>query len=324
MILAVTEPLDVGSSLVALVGSGALDLPLPGGGTTAARFEALAELGALDLSLARLAEGHADAVAILAEAGRTAVAPRSPYGVWAADPPASRLHAVPEAGGSWSLHGRKRYCSGARTLTHALVTGWTDEGLVLVEVALDQDAVRPVDGTWPALGMAGSESLDVDFEGAVGSGVGATGWYLDRPGFWHGSVGVAACWYGGARGAADVLAAAVGEGPSAHQLAHLGAVVATCSAMGTALRAAATAIDDDPLDAGGDAHRRALTVRAVVEAGCTSVLERVGRATGSGPLCFDGAHARRAADLPVYLRQSHAEADLAELGRLALGDSSWR
>ena len=109
----VTEPVDVGSSLVALVETGALDLPLPGGGATADRFERLSDIGALDLSLARLAEGHVDAVAILAEAGRTAE-PATPYGVWAADPPAARLHAGPEPGGRWSLHGRKRYCSGAR------------------------------------------------------------------------------------------------------------------------------------------------------------------------------------------------------------------
>ena len=129
------------------------------------------------------------------------------------------------------------------------MTGWTEQGVVLVEVALDQPGVRPVVGTWPALGMAGSESLDVDFDGAVGTAVGGLGWYLERPGFWHGSVGVAACWYGGARGAADVLAAAVGEGPSPHQLAHLGAVAATCSAMGTALAV------------GGGGHRRRPTRR---------------------------------------------------------------
>ncbi len=49
---------------------GELDLPLPGSGQTAARWAALARLGRRDLCLARLAEGHADAVAILAEAGR--------------------------------------------------------------------------------------------------------------------------------------------------------------------------------------------------------------------------------------------------------------
>jgi hypothetical protein len=41
---------------------------------------------------------------------------------------------------------------------------------------------------------------------------------------------------------------------------------------------------------------------------------RVGRALGAGPLAHDEAHGRRVADLTVYLRQHHAERDLAQLG----------
>jgi hypothetical protein len=44
---------------------------------------------------------------------------------------------------------------------------------------------------------------------------------------------------------------------------------------------------------------------------------RVGRALGAGPLAHDEAHGRRVADLTVYLRQHHAERDLARLGALA-------
>jgi hypothetical protein len=39
---------------------------------------------------------------------------------------------------------------------------------------------------------------------------------------------------------------------------------------------------------------------------------------GPGPLCSDDVHARRVADLTIYLRQSHAERDLADLGRCAV------
>ncbi|MDQ6648856.1 MAG: acyl-CoA dehydrogenase, partial [Actinomycetota bacterium] len=53
------------------------------------------------------------------------------------------------------------------------------------------------------------------------------------------------------------------------------------------------------------------------------VLDRVGRALGAGPLCLDPVQAQRAADLPVYLRQSHAERDLAGLGELAVTDARW-
>ena len=73
-------------------------LPLPGAGDTVGRHRRLMEIGREDLSLARLAEAHWDAVAILAEAGRAAV-PGALYGVWAAEKPgqALRLEAKPGA-----------------------------------------------------------------------------------------------------------------------------------------------------------------------------------------------------------------------------------
>ena len=45
-------------------------LPLPGKGNTAERHRRLFKIGREDLSLAKLAEGHWDALAILAENGR--------------------------------------------------------------------------------------------------------------------------------------------------------------------------------------------------------------------------------------------------------------
>jgi len=62
----------IGPALRELYAGGGLDLPLPAAGATWARWQALAELAAEDLSLARLAEAHTDAIAILAELGAAA------------------------------------------------------------------------------------------------------------------------------------------------------------------------------------------------------------------------------------------------------------
>jgi hypothetical protein len=51
-------------------------------------------------------------------------------------------------------------------------------------------------------------------------------------------------------------------------------------------------------------------------------MTRVGHALGAGPLGHDAGHARRAADLMVYLQQHHAERDLEELGRVVARDGS--
>ena len=60
----------------------------------------------------------------------------------------------------------------------------------------------PVAGTWPAVGMAASDTLDVRFAGIPAEPLGGPGSYINRPGFAHGGAGVAACWYSGARGSA--------------------------------------------------------------------------------------------------------------------------
>jgi len=306
---------SVGPLLRAVQAAGGLDLPIPGGGRTLERWLALAELSAVDLVLGRLAEAHVDALAILAELDSAALAePGQLWGVWAAEPPTGRVRADPTESG-WVLTGRKAWCSGALLLDRALVTAHAENGRRLFAVEV-RDVV-PVPGSWAAVGMAASGSVSVELAAVPAVAVGGPGDYLDRPGFWHGGAGVAACWYGGALGAARALLAAARTAlPDPHALAHLGAVDALVSGLAAHLAVAAAEVDADPR--GPAAQLRAVRLRARVEAGATEVLDRVGRALGAGPLCLDPAQAQRAADLPVYLRQSHAERDLAGLGRLAV------
>lgn len=321
----VSEVDRVGAEFAELVDGGALDLPLPGSGKTHTRWQALAGIARLDLGVARLAEGHVDAVAILAELGGPPPPPGSRWGVWAAEPPAPILHAE-QRGADWVLTGTKPWCSGAHSCTHALVTARISDERALFAADLTGCGAAPVEGSWPAVGMAGSDSGAVQFDTVQAVRVGEPGQYTSRPGFWHGAIGVAACWYGGACGIADTLLRQVRGGRvEPHALAHLGAVDASLQAAGDVLGAAAGAVDADPLDTGDEARIRAMRVRTVVEAACDDVLARVGRATGAGPLGSSAQHARLVADLTVYVRQSHAERDLAELGR-QLGDGrtpSW-
>ncbi|HEY1920625.1 MAG TPA: acyl-CoA dehydrogenase [Streptosporangiaceae bacterium] len=311
-----------GEAFVQAVESGRLDLPLPGSGRTAARWAAFAALAEEDLSLARLSEGHADAVAILAELGGPAPEPGSRWGVWAAHPPGPGLDAKNTADG-WRLRGTKQYCSGAWSCTHALVTAAAPDGMRLFAVATEP--LTPVPGSWPATGMAGSDTLDIDFPDVAARPVGPPGGYTNRPGFAHGGVGVAACWYGGARAVGrTLLAAAAGRDVGPHALAHLGGVDIALRAARAALDEAADDIDADPEDLKEGGPLRAMRVRALVEAVASEVVRRVGRALGAGPLGHDAAHSRRVADLTVYLRQHHAERDLAALGEaVARLDAAW-
>jgi hypothetical protein len=55
-----------------------------------------------------------------------------------------------------------------------------------------------------------------------------------------------------------------------------------------------------------------------VEQSCTEILVRFGRAFGPRPLAFEAAIARHCPELTLYIRQSHAESDLEDLGRESL------
>jgi alkylation response protein AidB-like acyl-CoA dehydrogenase len=296
--------------------------PLPGDGYTCDRLSALRRLGHGDLSVARLGEGHADALTILAEAGRSAP-PRARLGVWAAGP-IDELGATRTSEG-WRLDGLRRWCSGAFVVTHGLVTARAPDGDRLFLVPTDSRGFLPDPASWPAVGMAGSGTYDVALDGVAlppSAAIGEPGFYLTRPGFWVGALGVAAVWLGGAEAVAAALAGVADE---PHALAHLGAVHARLDSLSATLDRAGISVDrllaeygQRTVPALEELELIARSVRAEVELGATEILDRTGRATGAGPLGHDALHARRVADLTVYLRQSHAERDLAALGALAL------
>ncbi len=305
------------AALQRLIAAGADRLPLPGYGATLARWRALAAVGARDLSLAKLFEGHTDALAILHEAGAGRGGDGAAWGTWCAEPPDARLRLEPAPDGGFVLHGRKAWCSGARSVSHAVVSCWNRDGEpMLAAVELRQAGVRMTDDGWQAVGMRDSASFDVHFENVAAVPLGGPNFYVRRAGFWHGGAGVAACWFGAAGALADALSVALharsGAQPDPHRLAGLGDVAVALQGAAALMRETAAAIDRAPMD---DAMAAAMSVRLSVEAAANVTLGAVGRALGPGPMCKDAAMARRFADLPVFMRQSHAERDQEALGR---------
>ena len=297
-------------------------LPHPGGGSTAYLWSALASVAAADLTVARVLEPHLDAHAILGQAGEEVG--DGTWGVFAAEGPGEPLRATP-SGTSYVLDGRKHWCSLGGELDHALISARVGQERQLFAVDLDHPDVTAVAGTWVARGLTAVDSGPLDLHGVDARAVGAPGWYLERPGFAWGAIGVAAVWFGGAVGVARRMVGASGtREPDQVALMHLGAVDARLHGARAVLRQAATAVDAGDL-AGPAGWRAALCVREVVADACEDVLRRAAHGLGPGPLATDEEHARRVADLELYLRQWHAERDQASLGRQLLDDpgSSW-
>ncbi|MGI8651373.1 MAG: hypothetical protein ACR2I7_01090 [Geodermatophilaceae bacterium] len=326
------------------------------------RWQLLSALGRTDLVLARLLEGHLDAHAILAEAGRSAV-PGALYGVWASasggtglnlhreadddDCPSGHDHEeLRPAAQDAVLRGRMRFCSGALLLDRALTTCRDPAGqLQLLDIGVRDSRLWAVPGSWPALGMDASASLDIEVDDLpvdAHAVVGPPGYYVKRAGLHLGGIGVAAVWLGGVQGLVDATARVLGDRePDPHGLAHLGAVsVAVEAAAATMLSAAqrlsgapahpVTGLCDLPPE---QLARIALICRSAVEAAAQVAIQRLPRVVGPVALGRDGEFAHHLADLEVFVRQHHAERDLARLGAAefaepwtngSVSDQSWR
>lgn len=284
----------------------------------------LAALARVDLCLARLVEGHADALRILAQAGCD---PRpGVYGVWASRSAGTGVTAVPAVGG-WAVSGELRFASGVDLVDRALLPAWPAEGAHLL-LDVDAAAVDADRGSWATAAMDASRSFTVAVDLAVPDAdrVGPPGFYLDRDGFVVGGLVVAGVWYGGARQVLDLVADGLRAfQPTAHQLRRVGRMAQAVWQAGAALDAALAGTDAVPAATGDDpaAGRQALTAvtaaaRTAVADACETVVAEAAHVVGPGGLSRGGRLPRTLADLGLYVRQHHTDLELARAGQRAL------
>ena len=303
-------------------------LPLPGSGSTLTRWQALSDVSKHSLSLAKLYEGHTDALAILHELRYDHLPDSAVWAMWAAEEPGKRV-VINTVGNreDITLSGRKSWCSGATDADYALLTAWfpDQKSPQLVAVAMDHPSISISTDSWHAVGMADTQSAEVCFHDTPAQLVGAPGDYLSRQGFWHGGAGIAACWYGGTLAVAGALLSGVQTMSHDHpamvyRAASLGQIDWTLAAVGALLREGAAWIDANPDE---DAMAMALRLRQAAEAAATDVLIETGRALGATPFCRNASFARAAADLPVFIRQSHGDRDDAALAKAVIATKAY-
>lgn len=317
--------------------------PHPQQGRTRELWQILATLGCADLSVGRIVEPHLDAIAILQQAGQEDLhRSGSTWGVYAAQGPGAPLTGTTE-GGQWLLTGDKPWCSLAGELSHALITAQTPAGVQLFAVNLRHAGITASPRPWQALGLATVPSSGLSLTQVPAVAVGEPNWYLERPGFAWGGVGVAAVWHGAATAIARRLHQhSVSRTPDQLALWHLGVTDQALWSAVTAFQVAAELADaghartgtDDAagtqdsmghshgvLQDDGTAAIMASRLRATVAGAAEAVLTRAAHGMGPEPLAFEGEHAQRVADLELYLRQDHAERSLARHGAGLLASS---
>lgn len=292
----------------------------PADGSWTALIHTMLAAGRADVPLARLFEGHVDALRILDQAGRVPVADAL-YGVWASRSQRTGVSAR-RNDDELVLTGTIRFASGTGVVDRALVPVWLNADTHLL-VDLDVGDL-PVDTTqWATAAMEVSRSHTVTVADVrVGSDqvIGAPGYYLERPGFFPGGVGVAACWAGGATRIADLARHRLHDPVPEPMVLRLGDIRTHLTAAASVLRTAGSVLDEDQRSGGQgstiDGQAVATEARAAVAAVVADVITQVQRVAGPAGLAFDRDLTRAAHDLHLYVLQQNADSDALYLGRV--------
>lgn len=276
--------------------------------STLLRWQVLAYISGIDLTLAKWFESHLDALSILYELGYGETQ-QGLWAVWAAEG-----HPNPIRYQDGKISGSKSWCSGAHIVDYALMTYRDEQGKSqLLTVAMNQSGIDIDNSAWQAVGMQATDTATVTFDHVAATQVGTPNAYLDRVGFWHGAAGVAACWYGATASLASYLIESYQQKPNDYKAMYLGQISSDLAVSRQYLHQVAYLIDSQP----EDNHELAIRqLRTNIEQLARQVIETVGQALGAAPFCGNAHFATLSADLTVFIRQSHGAFDLQRIGEL--------
>lgn len=288
---------------------------------------ALMRVGAANLSVGRLWEGHINALRLISLYGSSAIkdtvrnqiANGAFLGVWGAD----GTEPVRLAPTQDHLTGGKIFASGLGTVTHAIVT--VDSGpkvrLALIDVT---DIDRADKSAWRMLGMRATASGTYDFNAlAVGASnwIGEPGDYPKEPHFVGGVWRIAALQAGAAAGLLDRAATrlrSLDRMKAEAQKARLMTVLTKVWAGMALVEKAASATADDRL-AVEKVVSTSIAARLFTEDLALDVIRAVEQSVGLQHFVDNSETGRMARDLSVYLRQAARDAFLQRAAEFALG-----
>ncbi len=316
-------------------------------------FVVLRALGRATLSVARLFEGHMNAVKLLdlyaSETQKKQLLPRleqgSLWGVWGADGtlPLSASVAPSSSSGArrYVLHGQKVFASGLGLLDQAIVTfnkGPDGVALALVDVSVPERQDR---AAWRASGMKATWSGIYDFEGMqidASALIGKPGDYIKEPYFEGGIWRYCATHHGAAEQILRLWRARLeqrGRAEDPIQLSRLARARARLIAVYSMLRDACLEIETGATgksavgrfaqeDDKRSAVEMALLAREMTEEMAVSIMDDARKSLGVEAHLPGTDLERICRDLSMYLRQAGPDGKLLNAGRLYLTQSEER
>ena len=302
-------------------------LLVDGASDPARTARALMRVGAANLSVGRLWEGHINALRLIQLYGTGELKKSLPrriamgafLGVWGAD---GDVPLTCEASDG-HLCGRKNFASGLGTVTHAIVTvnSGPEVRLALVDVT---DTKRADPSIWNMQGMQATASGTYDFTDLSDDRiewVGGPGDYLQEPHFVGGVWRIAALQAGATAGLLDVAATelrAADRMQSEAQKARLmNVLMQVWAGMALVERAADAGVDRHV--AKDDLVAASIAARLFTEETALHAIRAVEQSIGLRHFSAGSETGRMARDLSVYLRQAARDAFLQRAAQTALG-----
>lgn len=290
----------------------------------------LRALGAADLSIARLYEGHVNAVGLVCRYGSQEqivglaadVAAGALSAVWGADD-AEGLTIVSNEGGK-VLTGRKILASGAGFVTRPIVTAKGTLGQQMCLLDLEPDYAHDISG-WQAQGMRATATGTINFTGrSIGARetIGDPGDFMRQPHFSGGAWRFCAAHVGATERLVDLFREHLrfsGRGEDAYQLERLAGCVADATTGRFWVEEAARRLASDT-DPDGIVAFVNLT-RMVVEKSALKVMEMVQRGVGLRAFVRPNVVERICRDLATYLRQPVPDLAMSDGARVYLNSS---
>ena len=289
-------------------------------------------IGAGDLSVARLFEGHVNAIALVRRYGTDkqlssladSVAEGSLSAVWGADD-AAGLKIVSNSGLA-ELDGRKILASGAGLVTRPVVTATRSDGQVMCLLNLSEQASIDLSG-WTAQGMRSTATGAVDLSGIkIGADefVGSVGDFMRQPHFSGGAWRFCAAQLGAMERLVELFREHLvsrGRGDDPYQLQR----VAQCMAAAKTTR---FWVEEIARRLGADNHDTTAVVafanmtRMVTERSALDIMEAVQRGAGLVSFIRPNSIERICRDLATYLRQPVPDLAMSDAARAWLRSSS--
>ncbi|MEO6914505.1 MAG: acyl-CoA dehydrogenase, partial [Chitinophagaceae bacterium] len=286
-------------------------------------------IGAADLSVARIYEGHLNALFLLhqfaddeqkqfwfdeAEAGKI-------FGVWNTE--AANGIKFTRGNGSISITGAKTFCSGSTNIDYPIITGQLeDEGWQMAIIDMKSSGLGADASFWNPLGMRSSVSHRIDFAGhelTKKNLLGIPGNYYRQPGFGGGAIRFSAVQVGGAQaildGTIDYLRQ-MGRTDDQFQKQRVSEMAILVKSGLQWIDSAGLMFENGMGDEGknGELLNMANMMRHAVEEICNRVMQLSEKCVGARGLMKPGRLERIHRDLRYYLRQPAPDATFISIG----------